>query len=245
MSEQGALLIEVHADGLAVVTLNHPETGNSLTIDEIGELGRCIRELGGREDVKVVQLRGAGDHFCLGRKPGDRLPPRPKTALEIRSGVTDPILEVYDRIRSTPVPVMAVVGGEARGFGCALVGACDLGLATEAARFSLPEMDHNLPPTLAISALIGKVPPKQIARLVYTRLPITAAEALACGLVGEVVPAGGLEAAAARTTARLTDRSRAAICAVKEYMNVAPHVDPAAAARLAANLLAAVLSSAS
>ena len=245
MSPHDPLQTAIQADGAAIVTLNHPEIGNQLTIEEIGELGRCIFAAGSRDEVKVVQLRGAGDHFCLGRKPAGTGPARPRTALEIRSGVTDPILEAYHNIRRTPVPVIAVVQGEARGFGCALVGACDLALAADTACFSLPEMDQNLPPTLAISALLGKVPPKQIARLVYTRLPITAAEALSFGLVGEVVATGELAATAARLTACLTDRSRAALSAVKEYMNVAPYVDPIAAARFGANLLASVLSSAS
>ena len=62
-----------------------------------------------------------------------------------------PILDLYADVRATPVPVLAVVQGEARGFGCALVGQCDLAIAVESARFSLPELETNLPPTLAIS----------------------------------------------------------------------------------------------
>jgi enoyl-CoA hydratase/carnithine racemase len=225
-----------------VVELARPDAGNRLLTEEIRALGRSIREVGSRSDVKVVVLRANGEAFCVGRKPADKAQ-APKSALAIREGVTQPILDLYADIRTTPVPVIAVVQGEARGFGCALVGQCDLAIAAETASFSMPELDRDLPPTLAISAVLGKVPPKRLLQMVYTRRPITALEALTMGLVSEVVPAADLNAAAAGTVGDLISRSRTALCAVKEYMAVAPYVDPLGAARLASNVLSVVLSS--
>src|SRR4051812_33257309 len=114
------------------------------------------------------------------------------------------------------------------------IGECDV---------SMPEMETNLPPTLAISAVLGKVPAKRLLHLIYTRAKISAAEALQIGLVGEVVARSSLDAALDATLSRITDRSRPALCAVKEYMLAAPFIDTAAAARLASSLLSAVLSS--
>lgn len=238
-----AFIVEVKpAEHTANVTLSRPEDGNQLLVEEVRALGRTIRDLGNREEVKVIVVRAEGDNFCLGRKPGPA-GAGPRTALDIRTGVTEPILDLYADVRATSVPVLAVAQGRARGFGCAFVGVCDLVVAADTARFSMPEMDHNLPPTLAISAVLGKIPPKRLIHFVYTRAEISAAEALALGLISEVAPLAKLEATAASTVARLTDRSRAALCAVKEYMNIAPYGDPAAAARLGANLLSVVLSS--
>lgn len=227
---------------VATVTLNRPEAGNRLLAHEVRALGRAIRALGDRDDVNVVIVRAHGNDFCLGRQPD---PPgaKPKSALQVRADVTEPILDLYADVRATPVPVLAAVQGGAHGFGCAFVGQCDLAVAAADARFSLPEMEKNLPPTLAISAVLGKVPPKRLLHLVYMRAEIGAEEALALGLVSEVVPRAQLEAAVTATVSRLTDRSRSAVCAVKEYMNTAPYLDPAAAARLGANLLSVVLSS--
>ena len=104
-------------------------------------------------------------------------------------------------------------------------------------------MDHDLPPTLAMSALRHKIPPKQMLHMVYTRDPITAAEALAMGIVSRVVPRGTLDSAVQETIAKLTGKNRAAVCAIKEYAQCAPYADAKGAARLAANLLATVLSS--
>ena len=107
----------------------------------------------------------------------------------------------------------------------------------------MPEMETNPPPTLAISAVLGKILPKRLLHLVYTRRQIPASEALSLGLLSEVVPASELETALEATLAILVDRNRAALCAVKEYLTVAPYMDPFAASRLAGNLLSVVLSS--
>jgi enoyl-CoA hydratase/carnithine racemase len=191
--------------------------------------------------VKALLLRAGGEAFCLGRQGG---PASHASALEIRAGLAEPILGLYADVRATPVPVIAVVQGAAKGFGCALVGQCDLAIGADVARFSLPEMDHNIPPTLAISALVGRLSPKRLAHLVYTRFEFAAAQALEIGLVSEVEPLAELDAAVGRLLKRIVDRDRAALCAVKEYMLAAAHLDASSAARLAANLISGVLSSA-
>jgi enoyl-CoA hydratase/carnithine racemase len=227
---------------VATVWLTRGPEGNKLSASEIPELGVAIREAGSRKEFKLVLVRGEGPNFCQGRLPD---PPgtAPKTALEIRERVTEAILEAYDDIRLTPVPVIAVVHGEARGFGCAFVSQCDLAIASDDATFALPEMDHHLPPTLAISAMLHRVPPKRILQMVYTRQPIGAAEALAFGIVSQLAPRTGLDAAVDKTLSLMLDRNRAALVGVKEYMYATLHADAHAAARLASNLLAAVLSS--
>jgi enoyl-CoA hydratase/carnithine racemase len=227
---------------VATVTLTRPEFGNKLMTDDIRSLGRAILSAGREPEVKAVLVKAQGDQFCMGRDPGPAAP-NTKSALQTRTSVTEPILGLYADLRATPVPVIAVVQGEARGFGCAFVGQCDLAIAAEPATFSLPEMDTDLPPTLAISAVLGKVALKRLMHLVYTREKIWAKEALELGLLSEVVPALELEKAAAKTVARLTDRSRSALEAVKEYMAIAPHLDPVAASRYASALLSVVLSS--
>lgn len=236
---------EVLRDGsspVVTVRLARPEQGNRLLTHEIRELGHAVREAGSSPEVKVVVLRADGEAFCLGRQP-DSGAKAPSTAMEVRELVTQPILDLYADIRATPVPVVAVIQGEAKGFGCALVGQCDLAIAAEGARFSMPEMDTHLPPTLAISAVLGKVLQKRILHMVYTRDSIDAAEALAVGLVSQIAVAGALDEAVEQTLARLTDRNRASLCAIKEYMGTAPYVDPHSAARLASNILSVVLSS--
>jgi enoyl-CoA hydratase len=237
--EGQAFTIE-HRAAVATLRFARGAQGNRVTAGEIPSIADAIRGLGARKDIKLILIRADGEHFCLGRVPD---PPgtAPTTALGIREGITGPILDVYTAVRETPIPIIAVVQGEARGFGCALVAACDLAVAAQTARFSFPEMDHHLPPTLAISAVLHKLTPKRILHMVYTRETIGAEEALGCGLISQVVP--DLDDATDALVAKLADRNRAALAAVKEYMGVTLYADAHRAARLAANILSTVLSS--
>jgi len=242
MGESAFRVEDNAAERTATLRFTRPDDGNRLSLREIAAVGQTIRELGTRRGVKLVILQGDGEDFCLGRAPGPA-GEAPKSAIEIRNSITQPILEVYENIRATPVPVLAMVQGRASGFGCALVGQCDLAIAADDASFSLPEMNHDLPPTLAISAMLHKVPIKRILHMIYTRDAISAADALALGIIGRIVPPSSLEDAVRDTARKLSDRNRAAICAVKEYALAAPYADANGAARLAGNLLSAVLSS--
>src|SRR5258708_29944179 len=216
MMETDAFRIEEDASRrFATLRLTRGASGNKMSAEEIPLIGRAIRELGSRKECKLVLVRGDGPNFCRGRLPA---PPGkvPATALDIRSRITQPILDVYADIRATPVPVIAVVQGEAKGFGCAFVAQCDLAIAADDASFSLPEMDHHLPPTLAMSAMLHKVTPKQLLQMVYTRSSIGAAEALSLGLLSEVVPRASLDSAVEKTLSRQLRRNRVGLCCVRK-----------------------------
>lgn len=229
------------AKSIANIELGRPATGNKLTAPEVADLGRTIREAGNRKDVKVVVVRAKGDAFCLGRAPGNG--PAPANALELRTVVAEPILSLYADVRATEVPVLSVVQGPAMGFGSAFVGVCDLAIASDKAKFAFTEMEHNLPPTLAMSAAIDKIPAKLLMHMVLTRAELTAVEAQAAGLISQATTAANLEATVQATLGRLIDRDRSAMCCVKEYLLNALKLDAASSARLAANAISVVLSS--
>jgi enoyl-CoA hydratase len=233
---------EDSARHVATLRLRRGDRGNRILASELPLLGGAVRDLGRNKTFKAIVIRADGENFCLGRQPD---PPGsvPTSAAGIKAAITEPILDVYAEIRAAEVPIIAVVQGQAKGFGCALISQCDLAIAADDATFALPELDHDLPPTLAISAMLHKLPPKRILQMVYTRRIIGAAEALAIGLVSEVAPKGALDDAAEKTLAHLLDRNRAALCGIKEYVGAALYADPQGAARLASNLLACVLSS--
>jgi enoyl-CoA hydratase/carnithine racemase len=108
----------------------------------------------------------------------------------------------------------------------------------------LPEMDHGIPPCLAMSALIGNLTPKAIMYLVYSTELIDAQRALTMGLVSKLVPARDLAHEVDAFIKKTLSRVPAAVPAVKEYMRSAPRMEPQAAADFGSNLLAGVLSSA-
>ena len=223
---------------LVRISIARADRGNMLTICMIGALTEAIRGL--PHDAKAVHLYGEGPDFCRGRDPQGGL--TAATALEVRERLIEPILGLYDAISACPVPVIASVNGAARGLGAALAGACDVTIAARSARFSLPEMEKDLPPTLAISALMRRVPTKALTYLVLSLDEIDADTALGLGLVS-LVAEGDAVRAADPLIATLCSRARPALVAVKDYLRVAPELSPRPARDLAANLLAGVLSS--
>lgn len=233
----------VEIDGaVARVTLCQGAEGNTLAPPDMRALGTAIEAAGREPAVKVVMVRGDGEDFCLGRRivPGVQ---RPTRARDFRERVADAILSVYEQLRATPVPVLTAVQGRAKGFGCAFAAQSDITLADQGARFSLPEMDSNLPPTLAISACLPKMPAKAVLDMVLSRDEVDAGTAFTLGLVSRVAAAGKLDVAVDDYLATLVDRDRSALIAIKEYMRLAPTMDLAGQARYGANLIAVEMTS--
>ena len=223
---------------VTTITLNRPDAGNRLTNDMAATVRQMIDSAAGR----VIVLRGAGENFCLGRE----LPPKAHdalTALAARDIHTEPILSLAAAFERAPLPIVGVVQGKAMGGACALAALCDITIAADNAEFALPELNHGIPPCLAMAALARRVPRKAVVHLVYSTEAIDAATALSIGLVSRVVPLGELDAAASALVARLAQLSPPAVQAVKVFMRSAPDLDSQAAAALAANLLANVVSS--
>jgi enoyl-CoA hydratase len=235
-------VIKSSRDGaVATVTIDRPAEGNFLTIDMVRELASAFRAAAA-SDAKVIVLRGNGADFCRGRDPKGAAPS--PTAVKMRANVCEPILDAYDAMATARQPIVGVVQGAAHGFGAAIAGACDVTIAHDSARFRLPEMEYNLPPTLAVSALLPRVPPKGLAWMVYSIEEIDARTALQLGIVSRVAPSGQVEAEVGKLLATMTSRSPESLVAVKDFLRSAPHMEPRGMADYAANLLASVLSSA-
>ena len=227
--------------GVTTIRLNRPDCGNLVSNQMGAEIAAMIDAAA---DSRLIVLRGEGADFCLGRDTAAMRAAGPlKTTLEVRRGNTEPALAVYGAFRRTTVPVLGVVQGRAIGFGCALAALCDVTIASDDSQYQLPEMDHGIPPCLAMSALLGNVTPKGIMYLVYSTEMVDAARALTMGLVSKVVPKHELGKEADAFIAKTLSRVPAAVPAVKEYMRSAPRMEPQAAADFGSNLLAGVLSS--
>jgi enoyl-CoA hydratase len=197
----------------------------------------------GAGDAEIVVLRGAGNDFCVGRATMGRHPAgNSSDALERRFG-SDVIFDCYNAFRCSPAPVIGVVRGRALGFGCAIAGVCDITLAADTAQFQVPEMLHNIMPTMVMSALVDRLPRKALTYFVYSTGMISAARAREAGLVSEVVPAAELDRAVEALCATMMKAPRPARLGVKEYARSAMHMDMQGAIDYARNLHAAINSS--
>jgi len=223
------------------ITLNRPEHGNGATDEMAVEVTRLIREAG--DTVHCIILRGAGSDFCIGRAMmGQPQPQGPVEAYD-RKRAFDVIFNTYGVIRTSPVPVIGVVQGKAYGFGCAVAAVCDITLASDTATFQVPEMGHNILPTMVMSSFIDRVPRKAFTYLVYSTKVVSAERALSYGIVSDVVPAAQLEDTVQKTKAAILKAPAPAIHAVKEYARTAFNMSTDGAIDFARNIHAVVNSS--
>ena len=234
-----AHLIVDDAEPFLRITLDRPSRGNVVTPEMMQDLPGAIAAAGPRH--KAVVLRGAGADFCLGREsvpiPGGRT----DTAFNAHAAVMGPILAVYRAARQCPVPLIAAVQGRAHGFGCGLVGMCDVALAADDSQFALPEMDKGIPPTLVMSAL-ADVNRKTLVDMVYSCATVDAAAALAAGIVSRCVPAAGVDAALDELLERLRGYDAAQVRFIKGFAGKPGHVDPDTLSDLAGYTLATAMS---
>ncbi|HZA56648.1 MAG TPA: enoyl-CoA hydratase/isomerase family protein [Candidatus Udaeobacter sp.] len=229
------ILEEKDAD-VTTFILNRPEAGNRQSDATWARLTEMIGAAA--KESRLILFKGAGDDFCLGREAmGQPGPVLEAYAMRERS---ETIFNLYGAFRSAKVPILGVVQGRAVGLGCALAALCDITVASERARFQLPEMSHNIMPTIAMSALVDRVPRKAATYLVYSTQEIDARQALVCGLVSHVVHANELDAAVAGLVDRLKQTPLPALLAVKEYARSAFSMSTQAANDLARNLHATV-----
>lgn len=205
------------ADGVLSVTINRPDSLNSLNTAVLAGIAEAMEAAGRDRRVKVVRLSGAGRGFSSGAGIG---------AEDAADGVpTDIIVEANRAVRAItalPRPVVAVVQGPAAGVGVSLALACDLVLASQKAFFMLAFTKIGLMPDGGASALvaaaIGRIRAMRMA-LLAERLPAT--DALAWGLVSAVYPADTFDAEVDTVLAGLTAGAAVAFAKTKHAINSA------------------------
>ena len=198
MSDIAELLYETDAGGIARITLNRPQARNALTFGMYqGLIDRCaaIEEDPG---VKVLVITGAGPKaFAAGT---DIAQFRSFATAEDAIGYERFMDRVLGALEGLRVPTIAAIAGACTGGGAAIAAACDLRIATEDAKLGFP-IARTLGNCLSLAnlkRLSGLIGPARVKDMIFTARLVGAQEALAIGLVGEVV--ADAEALTARTT---------------------------------------------
>ncbi len=222
------------------ITFNRPDNGNMAT-DAMGH--EVIRLLGDAHTrARVVVVDGAGPDFCLGRAGMANRPIKPQEALERRRS-SEVIFDTYGAIRSCKVPVICAARGRVEGFGFAVASVCDITIAADSARFCIPEMEHNIMPTMVMSALIDRATMKGMNYLVYSAAKVSAERAMIHGLVSDVVSAADLDAAVTKLCEKIISYPAVATEGTKEYLRRAFGMTTPDAVDFARNIHAVINSS--
>jgi enoyl-CoA hydratase/carnithine racemase len=237
-------VLQLEQDGaIARITIDRPDKGNMLTLEMLDYVSALIIDAGCDPNIKAISISSVGDDFCLGRDPASAPEDTPKNGIEMREALTAPILGFYDAVRGADIPVVATIQGRAAGFGCAAAAVCDITIAADDTRFSLPEMKQDLPPTAAMSAHLDRSMPKSVAWMVYSTDEIDAQTARAAGFVSHIVPAADLYTRADEILATLAGRNRISLATCKTYLANARLMETPQASDYAANMLALVMAS--
>lgn len=173
-------------DGIAVVVVNRPDKLNALNAATVAELDRAFRDLAADAQVRAVILTGAGEKaFVAGADIAELSRMGPIDGIQVSRQGQD----AFRFLESMSKPVIAAVNGYALGGGLELALACHLRIASENARFGLPEVKLGIIPgyggTVRLPRLIGK---GRALELILTGAMIDAAEAHRIGLANRVVP---------------------------------------------------------
>jgi 2-(1,2-epoxy-1,2-dihydrophenyl)acetyl-CoA isomerase len=223
------LLVERN-EGVATLTLNRPESMNSLSVELKEALLDATRQVSSDPAVRAVLLTGNGRGFCVGQdlrehvallEAGDPAP------LATVSAHYNPLLLT---LAGMPKPVIAAVNGMAAGAGAGLAFACDFRIAARSAGFLLAFANVGLTLDSGVSWTLPRIVGQARATaLAILAEPVTAEAALDMGLVNAVVEPDHLSPSAYELAARLAAGPTAAYAAIKESIAYAATTDLAGA----------------
>jgi enoyl-CoA hydratase/carnithine racemase len=218
-------------DGIATLTLNRPERLNALGDTLREDLYNAVTQCAADPNVRVLVITGAGRGFCSG---GDvkSMSERDRSGEKPSPGTL--LAQLRDRtilaMRDCPRPIIAAVNGAAAGAGMNIALACDMRIASSAAKFSQAFVKRGLSPDWGGSYFLPRiVGTAKACELLFTGDTIDAAEALRLGIVNAVVAPEELMPAAYRLARKIADGPPVAIQGTKRAVYHNQDVDLRAA----------------
>jgi 2-(1,2-epoxy-1,2-dihydrophenyl)acetyl-CoA isomerase len=211
------VLLLDRTDGVSTITLNRPESMNSLSVALKEALGRAIDEVARDDSVRAVVLTGAGRGFCVGQDLREHIAILEAGDPAPLNTVVEHYNPVVTALATMPKPVIAAVNGMAAGAGAGIAFACDFRIVAKSAGFLIAFANVGLTLDSGVSwtlpRLIGTARATALALLAE---PVTADAALEMGLVNAVVEPDHVLPAAQELAARLAAGPTAAYGAIKE-----------------------------
>ena len=209
--------INYEQDGMVgIITINRPEALNALNSAVLDELNGCLDGID-TNVVRAIVLTGAGNKsFVAGADIGEmsKLSPTEGEAFGKKGN------DVFRKIETFPIPVIAAVNGFALGGGCEIAMSCDIRICSDNAMFGQPEVGLGITPgfggTQRLARLVGAGMAKQ---LIYTARNIKADEALRIGLVNAVYPQEELLGVAKKMAGNIAQNAPIAVRACKKAIN--------------------------
>lgn len=201
------------------LTLNRPDQLNAMNSTMLRELAEAARWFDTQPDIRVVIVRGAGRAFSAGAdlKDGSRSEADGWIARREAAQAGSRMMDAVESMKATTI---ASVHGYAVGGAVLLMAACDLRVAAEDARFSIPEVELGIPLAWGgIPRLVRQIGPALTKELVMTCRQFTPQEAKAMGLVNRVVTPGELEQHTTTLAEEIAAMPAVPVAITKEHVN--------------------------
>lgn len=239
-----AQFVAVERDGaIAVVTIQRPDKLNALNAQVVAEIEAAFLTLAAASEsdaVRAAVLTGAGKAFVAGADIAEMAGLGTAAAKRF----ADAGQRLCATIETLPFPVIAAVNGFALGGGCEIALACDFLYAADNAKLGQPEVNLGVIPGFGgTQRLARRVGIGRARELVYTGDMVTAADALAMGLVNVVVPGAELLQRARDTAHKIAQKGPLAVAAAKRVMLRGEGADLVSACELEATAFAALFGS--
>ncbi|MBQ6734666.1 MAG: enoyl-CoA hydratase/isomerase family protein [Lachnospiraceae bacterium] len=203
-------------DAVGIITINRPEALNALNSAVLDELSAVIDGVD-QNTIRCLILTGAGEKSFVAGADIAEMSSLTKAEGEAFGKKGN---DVFRKLETFPIPVIAAVNGFALGGGCEIAMSCDFRICSDNAMFGQPEAGLGITPgfggTQRLARLIG---PGMAKQLLYTARNIKAEEALRLGLVNQVVPQAELMPTVEKMAAGIAQNAPIAVRGCKEAVN--------------------------
>jgi enoyl-CoA hydratase/carnithine racemase len=197
---------------------DRPAARNAMTWSMYEQLGAICDRLAIEPGVRVACLRGAGGEAFVAGTDIEQF----KAFNDGRDGVNYErrIDEGVARLEALPIPTIAVIEGWAVGGGLAIAAACDIRIATHSARLGVPiaKTLGNCLSAANLARLVAAFGRPRVQRMLVGAEILSAEEGLACGFLAQLVPADGVDEAAAALCKRLASLAPVTQAVTKEAL---------------------------
>ena len=209
--------ITYEQDGfVGVITINRPKALNALNSDVLKELDACLDGIN-LETTRALILTGAGEKsFVAGADIGE-MSTLTKAEGEAFGKIGN---DVFRKLETFPIPVIAAINGFALGGGCEISMSCDIRICSENAVFGQPEVGLGITPGFGGTQRLARlIPVGKAKEIIYGAINIKADEAYRLGLVNSVYPLEELLPAAKKLAAKIAKNAPIAVRACKQAIN--------------------------
>jgi feruloyl-CoA hydratase/lyase len=211
-------LLVTKENGITTIAFNRPEKRNAMSPQLHNEMFELLTDLRYDPHTRVIVLTGTGENFCAGQDLKQYSLDMESQPQRVRDELRDKVRRWRNEmLRTLPQPVIARITGWCLGGALTVTAGCDIAIASEEARFGLPEVNFgHFPAGETTAVLTEHLQPKHGLYYALTGKMMTAHDAERIGLISKVVPRAALDNEVAELAKCLAEKSPMALKAVKE-----------------------------